>query len=412
MGNPRTILHVDLDAFFASCELRRRPELVGRPLVVGGGRESHPGSVRRAGRGVVAAASYAAREYGIHSAMPLAEALRRCPELVVLPVDIDHYAAVSKDVFRVFHQYSPLVEPGSLDEAYLDLTGTELLLGPGVEVARTIQRRLHDELGLPASVGVASVKTVAKVASDLRKPRGLVVVEPGTEAGFLSPLGVERLPGAGPKTVAKLRLVGVSTLGQLAAAPPHLLAEVIGPSAAAIQARARGADPSPVHPPGIPKSISREETFSRDLTDPGALLTEARLLSAAVGVRLRAAGLAATTASLKLRFSDFETRTRRSTLPAPIRADLEIAEAVEPMVEALFRRQRPVRLLGVGVEGLAPVGPQDGLFDAQDRRQERVDSALDELRRRFGPGAINRGLRALPGSPDWNRDHLDQLGLG
>ncbi len=410
MGNRRTILHVDLDAFFASCELRRRPELRGLPLVVGGGREAHPGEIRQPGRGVVAAASYEARRFSIRSAMSLADALRRCPELVVLPVDIEHYASASKEVFRIFHQYTPLVEPGSLDEAYLDVTGTELLHGSGSAVARTVQRRLQAELDLPASVGVGTSKTVAKIASDLRKPRGLVVVAPDTEEAFLAPLPVERLPGAGPKTVAKLRLVGVATLGQLASASPHLLREVVGPGAAGLQARARGEDPNLVQPPGIPKSISREETFARDVLELAALQADGRLLSAAVGARLRSAGLTAATVSVKLRFSDFETLSRRTTLPAPIRADLEIAGAAEELLRAGWQPGRPVRLLGVGVEGLRPAEPQLGLFDRADRRQERVDSALDELRRRFGTGAISRGVAALPGLADWNRDHLDDLG--
>ena len=412
MASQRTILHVDLDAFFASCELRRRPELRGRPLVVGGGHESHPGEERRPGRGVVAAASYEARPFGVRSAMSLAEALRRCPDLVVLPVAIEDYAAVSKQVFQIFHHYTPLVEPGSLDEAYLDVTGTELLQGGGAVVARTIQGRLQAELDLPASVGVATSKTVAKIASDLRKPRGLVEVEPGTEESFLAPLAVERLPGAGPKTTAKLRLVGVATLGQLAGAPRSLLLEVLGPGATELQARARGHDPSPVQPPGLPKSISREETFARDVADLAALRAEARLLSAAVGARLRAAGLSAATVVVKLRFSDFQAWNRRTTLPAPIHADLEIAAAAEVLLEGGWQPSRPVRLLGVGVEGLRPSGPQLGLFDLEDRRQQRVDSALDEVRRRFGTRAISRGVGALPGAMDWNRDHLDELGPG
>jgi DNA polymerase-4 len=410
LGSGPTILHVDLDAFFASCELRRRPELRGRPLVVGGGHESHPGETRRPGRGVVAAASYEARPFGIRSAMSLAEALRRCPDLVVLPVAIEDYAAVSRQVFQIFHQYTPAVEPGSLDEAYLDVTGTELLQGGPIAVARSSQWRLEAELNLPASVGVATSKTVAKIASDLRKPRGLVVVEPGTEEQFLAPLAVERLPGVGPRTTAKLRLVGVVTLGQLASASQPLLLEVVGPGAAELQRRARGCDRSAVQPPGLPKSISREETFARDVVDLGALRAESRLLSAAVGVRLRAAGLSAATVLVKLRFSDFQAWTRRTTLPAPIRADLEIAGVAETLLEAGWQPGRPIRLLGVGVEGLRPSGAQPGLFDLEDRRQQRVDSTLDELRRRFGREAISRGVGALPGAVDWNRDHLDDLG--
>ncbi|MHB1500194.1 MAG: DNA polymerase IV [Candidatus Dormibacteria bacterium] len=409
MATPRTILHVDLDAFFASCELRRRPELRGLPLVVGGGQESHPGQARNPGRGVVAAASYQARPSGVRSAMPLAEALRRCPELVVLPVDIELYAAASREVFQVFHQYTPLVEPGSLDEAYLDVSGSGLVHGEGATIARAIQERLKAELELPASVGVATSKTVAKIASDLRKPLGLVVVEPGSEEQFLAPLPVERLPGAGPKTTAQLRLLGVSSLGQLAAAPAQLILEVVGSGGPALQARARGDDPAPVQPPGLPKSISREETFARDIADRAELDDMIRLLSAAVGGRLRAGGLAAATVFIKLRFADFETLSRRTTLAAPTCADLDIARSAALLLRAAWQPGRRARLLGVGVEGLQPVGPQLGLFDEVDRRAERVDSALDDLRRRFGGSAIARGTGALSAPRDWNRDHLDEV---
>ncbi len=407
MTGTRTILHVDLDAFFVSCELLRRPELRGRPVVVAGGGESHPGEARSAGRSVVSAASYEARPSGVRSALPLARALRLCPQLVVLPVDIDHYARISKQVFAIFQQYTPLVEPGSLDEAYLDVSGSQLVAGDGPTIAAAIQTRLADELGLPASVGVASCKTVAKVASDLRKPRGLVVVPPGQEGDFLSELALERLPGAGPKTVARLRLLGVTTLGDLALLDDARLRAVLGPQGEQLRDRARGHDPAPVVPPGVPRSLSRERTFARDLTD----LTEAqrmvRLLSFAVARRLRAGGLLAGAVSLKARFADFQTTTRQLTLPRPASADLELVAAAQELLRRVW--QPGVRLLGVGAEQLVPHG-QGQLFEGPAEKGARLDVALDRLRDRFGTGAIARGIGSLGAEEDWNRDHLRQLG--
>ena len=410
MESDRTILHVDLDAFFVSCELLRHPELRGLPVVVAGGGE--PGSTTRTspGRAVVSAASYEARPHGVHSAVPLAQALALCPELVVLPVDIRHYASTSERVFSVFHRYSPLVEPGSLDEAYLDVSGSRLLHGDGGAIARSIQARLEGELGLPASVGVATSKTVAKIASDLRKPRGLVVVSPGHERDFLLPLEVARMPGAGPKTTARLHLLGIDTLGQLARAPTSLLTEVLGPGAIGLQRRARGDDPSPVQLPGVARSISREETYPVDIRQAVELEARTRVLAAAVGQRLRAGRLLAGTVFVKLRFADFETITRRSGLPRPTCADVDLARSADELVKRAWPPGQAVRLLGVGVEGLVGQPPQMGLFEEVDIRQERVDWALDELRERFGPAAISRGTDSLEDPRDWNRDHLRRLG--
>lgn len=408
MEIPRTILHVDLDAFFVSCELLRRPELAGKPLVVAGGRESHPGQARDPGRSVVAAASYEARRFGVGSALPLAKALDLCPALVVLPVDIAEYAKISQRVFSIFAEYTPLVEPGSLDEAYLDMTGTQRLRGEGEAIARQISTRLGAELGLPSSVGVATTKVVAKVASDLRKPRGLVVVAASQEAQFLAPLPVGRLPGVGPKTVAKLLLLGIDTLGKLATASSVLLAEAVGPGADALQLRARGVDRSPVSVPGIPKSISREETYSQDLNSQDQLLGRLAGLSSAVGRRLRASFLTAQAVSLKLRLANFETSTRRRRLPEPIFADLDLEAAARELFSETWRPGQPVRLLGVGAEGLSGLR-QLGLFESGSERGERVDLALDDLRRRYGRRAIARGTYSLDDPMDWNRDHLRRL---
>lgn len=409
MDPARTILHVDLDAFFVSCELLRHPELRGRPVVVSGGAESYPEARPAPGRSVVSAASYEARPFGVHSALPLSRALSLCPQLVALPVDIAHYASISKQVFSVFHSFTPLVEPGSLDEAYLDVSGSRLLHGDGEQIASRIQLRLEDELGLPASVGVSTSKTVAKIASDLRKPKGLVVVPARGEASFLAPLAVERLPGAGPKTCAKLKLLGLDTLGKLACAPAQLLTEVLGPGAAALQRRAGGDDPSPVELPGVPRSVSREETYPTDVGSLPQLEARARVLAAAVGQRLRASQLMAGTVSLKLRFADFETITRQAVLPTPTCADTELAEGASLLLIRSWQEGRSVRLLGVGAEGVN-LRSQLGLFEDSEAETERLDLALDLLRDRFGPGIIGRGTQSLEDSPDWNRDHLRRLG--
>ncbi|HEY6537777.1 MAG TPA: DNA polymerase IV [Candidatus Dormibacteraeota bacterium] len=408
MSRARTILHVDLDAFFVSCELLRRPEFRGLPVVVGGGHESHPGERRDAGRGVVAAASYEARTFGVRSALPLGRALSTCPELVVLPVDIAEYVRISKQVFAIFAEYTPLVEPGSLDEAYLDLSGTEALSGGGAVAARAIMARIDAELGLPCSVGVATTKVVAKVASDLQKPRGLVVVPPGGEAQFLAPLAVSRLPGAGPKTTAKLGLLGIDTLGKLSRASTARLQAVLGPHIGSLQQRARGVDPAPVAAPGLAKSISREETYAHDLTRRSDLEARVRVLAAAVGRRLRASSLAAGAVAIKLRFHDFETISRRRHLADPTCSDQEVGAAALELFASAWPEDRPVRLLGVGGEDLREMR-QMPLFEAIDAKEERLDEALDSLRGRFGGRAIARGTESLDAPLDWNRDDLRPL---
>ncbi|MGH7611485.1 MAG: DNA polymerase IV [Candidatus Dormibacteria bacterium] len=407
MATHRAILHLDLDAFFVACELLRRPELRGLPVAVGGGAESHPGERRQPGRGVVAAASYEARPHGVRSAQPLAQALRLCSELVVLPVDIGHYASMSERVFTILGEYTPLLEPGSLDEAYLDVTGSHHLHGEAAAIAAELQRRLLDELGLPASVGVAGNKTVAKVASDLRKPQGLVVVADGEEAVFLAPLPVARLPGLGPKTQAKLHLLGISTLGQLVAAGDSL-AEALGPGAQALQLRAAGVDPSPVTLPGMPKSVSREETYFQDLTSQERLEARLRALSAGVGKRLRASALSAGAVSVKIRFANFETVIRRHRLPQASNADLDLELAARELFRANWPPGRAVRLLGVGAENLADEHQLE-LFAGHSERSQQLDLALDRLRQRFGGSVIARGTESLDDPIDWNRDHLRRL---
>ena len=306
----RTILHVDLDAFFAAVEQRDRPELRGRPVVVGGaGGED--------ARGVVSAASYEARRFGIHSAMSLREAYRRCPEAVFLPVDGRRYQAASRDVMTILRRFTPLVEPISIDEAFLDVTGSAALFGDGPTIARRIKDETRDEVGLTASVGVASTKLVAKIASDLRKPDGLVVVPVGEEVAFLAPLPIGRLWGVGEKTAVALAEYSVRTIGDLAALPPDLLVRRFGKHGASLVDRARGIDPDPVHDGDPAKSVSHEHTFDVDTSDPEVI--ERALLAMADGVagRLRSAGVRAGTVAVKIRDSSFKTITRQRTLAEP-----------------------------------------------------------------------------------------------
>src|SRR6478752_7616389 len=336
---PRTILHVDLDAFFAAVEQRDRPELRGLPVVVGGagGEDS---------RGVVSAASYEARRFGIHSAMSLREAYRRCPDAVFLPVDGRRYQAASRAVMAILRRYTPAVEPISIDEAFLDVTGSAALFGVGEAIARRIKDDVRAEVGLTASVGVATTKLVAKIASDLRKPDGLVVVAPGDEAAFLAPLPIGRLWGVGEKTAVALHEYSVRTIGDLAALPPDLLVRRFGKVGESLVDRARGMDADPVHEGDPAKSVGHEHTFDVDTSDPEVI--ERTLLAMAEGVsgRLRSAGVRAGTVAVKIRDSSFRTITRQRTLPEPTDLTGPIYRTALELARSEVRGIR-VRLLGV-----------------------------------------------------------------
>ncbi|MEJ7696526.1 MAG: DNA polymerase IV [Candidatus Limnocylindrales bacterium] len=383
----RTILHVDLDAFFAAVEQRDRPELMGRPVIVGGD---------PAGRGVVSAASYEARRFGVHSAMSLREAVRRCPDGVFLPVDGRRYQLASRDVMAVLRTFTPAVEPISIDEAFLDVTGSRALFGEGPAIAATIKTAVRERVGLTASVGVASNKLVAKVASDLRKPDGLVVVAPGGEAAFLAPLPISRLWGVGEKTGAALGEYGVRTIGDLAALPPDLVVRRFGKHGGSLIDRARGIDDDPVHEGDPAKSVGHEHTFDVDTADPEVI--ERTLLAMAEGVsgRLRSAGVRASTIAVKIRDDGFRTITRQRTLPEP-------TDLTEPIFRAALELARPevrgirVRLLGVTASNLGE-REQLGLFATEDPRRRRVIEAADGLRRRYGERAVTRG-RPRRGGP-------------
>lgn len=367
-----------MDAFYASVEQRDRPELQGRPVIVGADPK---------GRGVVSAASYEARRFGVHSAMPIGRAARLCPHAVFLPVDMGKYARVSGEVMAILSEYSPLMEPISVDEAFLDVTGTDRLLGPPLEIARTIKARLKDELRLTASAGVASNKFLAKLASDLGKPDGLLEVKPGEETAFLRDLPVERLWGVGRMTAHALGAMGIETIGELARVPVGLLVKRFGRGGRLLHELAHGRDDRPVEPFARPKSMGAEETFAVDTRDLDHLRRTLLAHSERVARELRAEGCAGRTVTLKVRFADFHAITRSLTGEAT-QDGLEIFRRAVGLLERVGL-VRPVRLIGLSVSGLGQGAPdQLSLFPAASSRRDRVARAADKLARRFGDRAL------------------------
>ena len=347
----RQIIHADFDAFYASVEQLDNPELRGRPVVVGGSADD---------RGVVASASYEARHFGVRSAMPMRTALRLCPDAVRRPTDFERYREVSRRVMAIFRELTPLVEPLSLDEAYLDVTAS---VGPGWdagEIAERLRRRVKDELGLTISVGVATSKAVAKIASDIDKPDGFKLVPPGSEREFLAPLPVGRLWGVGPKRVKLLNDEGIHTIGDLAVQPEEWFARAFGKSGAHIRSLAMGEDDTEVTSERETKSISSETTFSQDTGDREALQEMVSRLSQDVAGGLRDKDLRGRTVKLKLRLSDFTTFTRQRTLADPVETSEEIARAAGALLDAELAPQRRFRLIGVGVSGFDDLGQQQG----------------------------------------------------
>lgn len=342
---PRVIVHLDLDAFFAAVEVLEHPELAGKAVLVGGRPEE---------RGVVASASYPARAFGVHSAMPMARALKLCPEAVVLPPRHHLYRDYSRQVMSILRETSPLMEQMSIDEAYLDLTDRITAWDEGVEIARGLQRRVKEEIGLSASLGVATNKLVAKVASDRDKPGGLTVVRPGEEAAFLAPLPVRVLWGVGPVTAAKLAEMGVNTVGELAQLSEEVLRARFGIHGVEMARRARGIDTRPVVTEHEVKSVSQERTFTHDLRDAEALKQQLWRLSQGVSRRLKRAGLAAQTVVIKLRYADFTTLTRQMTLMTPTDDERVIYRAALVLLSRVWQRGQPVRLLGVAGRRLCP----------------------------------------------------------
>jgi len=373
----RAILHVDMDAFYASVEQRDDPALRGKPLVVGGS----------ARRGVVLAASYAVRPFGIRSAMPMARALRLCPDLLVVPPRFERYSEVSEEVFRIFHAFTPEVEGLSLDEAFLDVTRSIALHGAPVEQARRIKDRIRAELGLSASVGVAEVKFAAKIASDLRKPDGLVVVPEGGVREFLAPLPIARLWGVGPKTEEVLLRRGLKRIGDVAATDRAQLERELGSLGPWLHDLANGVDDRAVEADREAKSVGAEETFEEDLAGED-LLPFIHGQALRVASRLRRAGLRARSIHLKVKFADFRIVTRQETLAEPTDDGAEIYAVARRLLTKVDGR--PARLTGVHAGDLrAP--PQLGLFDESPpaaRKRARLNASLDRIADRFGPGAV------------------------
>jgi DNA polymerase IV len=417
VSDHRTILHVDMDAFYASVEQLRRPELRGEPVIVGG-----PGA-----RGVVAAASYEARVFGVHSAMSSVQAQRLCPHAVFVPGDHDHYGEVSKRVMAIFHSVTPLVEALSLDEAFLDVTGARRLLGDGAAIAHHLRRQVQEQESLTCSVGVATSKHVAKLASEAAKPRlgrdgpepglGVKVVDPGEELAFLHPLPVQALWGVGPKTLDRLRGRGITTVADLAALDERGARALLGSAHGAhLWQLANGIDDRRVVPDQRAKSIGHEETFARDHHRLDSLHHELVRLGDSVASRLRAAGVAGRTVAIKVRFGDFTTVTRAVTLPTPVDTAVDVVRAASQLLERLDPTPG-VRLLGIHVSHLTDGATRQLTFDdvAAPSWAEATE-AVDAIRARFGADAIVPASLAGPegirvkrrGDQQWGPTDLSQ----
>jgi DNA polymerase-4 len=398
-SSPRKIVHLDLDAFFCAVEEQRDPTLVGKPFAVGGSPDA---------RGVVASCSYAARVYGIRSAMPMARARQLYPKLIIVSQRHRAYSAVSRKVMKALHDYVDKIEQLSIDEAFLDATARP---ETGETLARMIQTRIRNELKLPCSLGVATNKLVAKIATDFGKasrrssgpPNAIHVVAPGREAEFLAPLPAEALWGVGPKTAARLAELGLRTIGDIARWPEDDLVGRFGKHGRGLARRARGIDDSPVEPIREAKSVSNERTFARDIYDEAALHDTLRKLSRSVARRLRRVKKAGTTVKLKYRQPDFTTLTRQTTLDLPTNREDEIYETAVTLFNGLWSVGRGVRLLGVGISGLGSPERQlsfwekqpDGAVQQTIEKEKQLEAALDDLRTRFGDQAVRWGSDPL-----------------
>lgn len=388
----RTILHVDMDAFFAAVEQRDHPEYAGKPVIVG----SDPKEGK--GRGIVSTCSYEARKYGVHSAQPISRAWKLCPHGIYVLPDMEKYARVSDQMMGIFSEFTDLIEQVSIDEAFLDVTGSEQLYGSGTEIALRIKDRIRRELKLTASVGVAGNKFVAKVASDLKKPDGLVVVPPGHEREFLAPLPVARLWGVGPKTEAVLRKTGIERIGQIAELPHGDLIMRLGKNGAHLWQLAHGIDDRPVVTGHEVKSIGHEFTFEQDTGDRELLKSTLLSLAEKVSVRLRAHHARARTITVKYREADFSTYTRRVTLEEPVDTAEKIFPAALSLLNSLLRPGILVRLIGVSGSNLVTEisGEQMEFFSDPQQKDRKLASAMDAIVRRFGDSAITRAALVKP----------------
>ena len=379
----RCILHIDLDAFFVSVEQVFDPTLRGKPVVVGGDPN---------GRGVVACASYEARAYGLKSGMPLARAHRLCPHAIFLGGNFHRYSDASEKFMAILSEFTPDIEPLGLDEAYLDLSGFESLYGSARETALRMKRRIKDELGITASVGISGAKVLAKVASGLSKPDGLIEVIPGQERSFLAPLPIARLPGVGDKGEVVLMKIGIKTIGELGRLSLSFMKQTFGAWGELLHYYANGIDNSKVEAvQGPPKSISRSTTFARDTLDHGFLRAMLHYLSERVGAELRAQGTQSRCITLKLRYTDFETITRSHTLKQAVDTDSEIFDVgCRLLAKTLEHRVVPVRLIGIGVSHLVD-GRQLNMFDPRSELLEQLNEAIDHIRDRYGFTAVESG---------------------
>jgi DNA polymerase IV len=386
MKTPK-ILHLDLDAFFCAVEEQENPDLVGKPFAVGGRPEE---------RGVVASCSYAARKYGIRSAMPTAAALRLCPDLIVIHSRHGSYSEISRQVMERLRDLTPLVEQVSIDEAFLDVSD---LPETADNIARKIQKKINNELNLPCSIGVAANKLVAKIANDVGKaavssgkaPNAVTVVPPGMEAEFLAPLPVQALYGVGPKTAQKMAGMGIRTIGDLAHFSIQELSSRFGKNGAEISSRARGIDDRPIVTTHVARSISQETTFARDINHEGELRKTLLALSEGVGRQLRQSHFSSQTIRLKLRWPDFTTVSRQTTLSQPTDQDETIFQTALSLFYKEWRPGRAVRLLGVGASGLCQPIRQLSFWDVEYLTDRRLQEAIDSLRGRFGTQIVKRG---------------------
>ncbi len=390
-GAARAILHIDMDAFYASVEEQDRPELKGKPLIVGGVR----------GRGVVAAASYAVRRFGVRSAMPMREALRLCPQAVCVAPRMARYQEVSEQVFAIFHDFTPLVEGLSLDEAFLDVTASQQLLGEPDAMAAEIRRRIRACTGLTASVGIAPNKLLAKIASDLNKPDGMCRIDAGNMRKILDPLPIQRLFGVGQKSLPKVHAAGIRTFADARSSDEAALRRAFGKHGTIMRDRAAGLDERPVVPNREEKSISAEDTFAADIGDAKRLQVELLRLADRTASRLRAQALLAGTVNVKIRRADFSTYSRQRGLGTPTQETQVISEAARDLLTEWLAEQprAAVRLLGVGVSDLRSPLQADLFAAEQPAAAKRLDVAVDGIRDRFGKGSLTRAsLLPKPGT--------------
>ena len=377
------IIHIDMDAFYASVEQRDHPAWQGLPVIVGGSAEK---------RGVVSAASYEARAYGVHSAMPTSQAKKLCPQGIFLPVRMDRYREVSEEIFKLLETYTPLIEPLSLDECFLDVTGSERIFGPALEIARQIKKKIFETTGLTASAGIAPNKFLAKIASDLKKPDGLVEVKPERIQEFLRDLPISKLWGVGKATEQILKELGIFRIGQLAVFPPEKIEKKLGKFGCELIDLARGKDDRMVISRSDPKSMSQEETFTPDLTDLPTMKKFLLEQSEQVGRQLRQEKMKGGTVHLKVRYPDFTQVTRSATLASPTDQGLHIYETAMGLLGKTEVAKRGARLLGVGVSNLRPrhLSEQLSFFDSQKVRLERSTQAVDRIWDKYGFDAIKR----------------------